>query len=147
MLHGFGDELKLAAGLVDAEAAADADGVAVAGTEAQQSGLAAEEDEGELGVAVLQGEVAVAAGGGSPVGDLAFDGNVGVGLLDEGADAADQLGNSEDSLLAGLNAGLGRLVEERGSGGGCALLAAEAGEGGDFVGHPSQFTPGLGRLE
>ncbi len=92
-LHGFGDELELASGFVDGEGAGDADGVAVFGLEAEELSLAAEEDDGELGVAVLEGEVAVAAGGGTPVGDFAFDGDAAVGALDEGADAADELGD------------------------------------------------------
>ncbi len=98
MLHGFGDELELAAGLVDGELAGDADGVAVFGTEAEEGGLAAEEDDGELGFAVFEREVAVAAGGGTPVGDFAFDGNVVVGSLDEVADVADELGDGEHGL-------------------------------------------------
>ena len=88
-LHGFGDELELAAGLVDGELAGEADGVAVFGAKAEGLGGAAEEDDGELGIAVLQGEVTVAAGGGTPVGDFTFDGDVAVGPLNEGADAAD----------------------------------------------------------
>jgi hypothetical protein len=95
LLHGFGDELHLTAGLVDAERAGDADGVAVFGAEAEELGLAAEEDDGELGVAVFEREVAVTAGGGAPVGDFAFDGDAAVGALDEGADAADELGDGE----------------------------------------------------
>ena len=62
--EGFGDELELAAGLVDGDAAADEDGEAVRGAEAEERGLAAEEDDGELGFAVLEGEVEVAGGSG-----------------------------------------------------------------------------------
>jgi hypothetical protein len=83
--------LELAAGLVDGEGAGDADGVAVLGTEAEEAGLAAEEDDGELGFRVLEGEVTVAGGGGAPVGDFAFDGDVAVGALDEVADVADEV--------------------------------------------------------
>ena len=45
---------------------------------------------------VLEGEVAVAAGGGAPVGDFAFDGDVAVGALDEVADVADEVAYGED---------------------------------------------------
>ncbi len=57
--------MELAAGLVDGDAAADEDGEAVGGAEAEEEGLAAEEDDGELGFAVLEGEVEVAGGGGA----------------------------------------------------------------------------------
>ena len=53
LLHGFGDELELAAGFVDGERAGDADGIAIFGTEAEEGGLAAEKDDGELGFGVL----------------------------------------------------------------------------------------------
>ncbi len=96
LLHGFGDELELAAGLVHGERAGDADGVAVLGAEAEELSLAAEEDDGELGFRILEGEVAVAAGRGTPVGDLAFDGDVAVGALDEVADVADEGADGED---------------------------------------------------
>ena len=49
--EGFGDELELATGLVDADAAAGSDLVAVFGAEAEELGLAAEEDDGKLGFA------------------------------------------------------------------------------------------------
>jgi hypothetical protein len=99
LLHGFGDELELAAGVVDGELAADADGVAVFGAEAEELGLAAEEDDGELGCAVLEGEVAVAAGGGSPVGDLAVHRDVAIAALDEGAEVGCELGDGVDAVL------------------------------------------------
>ena len=87
-LHGFGDELHLAALLVDADAAADQDVEAVFRAEAEQHGLAAEENDGELGVGVFEGEVDVAGGRGAEVGDFAFDPDVAVLLLDEFADLA-----------------------------------------------------------
>ena len=148
-LHGFGDELELASGFVYGELAGDADGVAVFGLEAEELGLAAEEDDGELGVAVLEGEVAVAAGGGTPVRDFAFHGDAAVGALDEGADAADELGDGQHvlrgrrgcfawRLLCGrreFRCGRGEGVEEGGGGGALGAGAAEVGEGGDVVGH------------
>jgi hypothetical protein len=96
LLHGFSDELELAAGVVDGELAPQADGVAVFGPEAEELGLAAEEDDGELRVAVLEREVAVAAGCRTPVGDLAFDRDLRVGALDERAEGTDELADGED---------------------------------------------------
>ena len=102
-LHGFGDELHLAALLVDADAAADQDVEAVFRAEAEKHGLAAEEDDGELGVGVLEGEVDVAGGGGAVVGDFAFDPDVAVLLLDEFADLGDELADGPDAAgRAGL---------------------------------------------
>jgi hypothetical protein len=46
---------------------------AILGTEAQQHGLAAEEHHRQLGIGVLEGEVNVAGGGGTEVGDFALD--------------------------------------------------------------------------
>ena len=89
-LHGFGHKLHLAALLVDAYAAANQDVDAVLGSEAEEHGLAAKEDDGELGVSVLEGEVDVAGGGGTVVGDFAFDPDVAVLLLDELTDLGDQ---------------------------------------------------------
>jgi hypothetical protein len=95
-LEGFGDELELAARLVDGDGAAGADFVAVFGAEAKEGGLAAEEDDGELGFAVFEGEVEVAGGCGAEVGDLAFYGygtvlgfDLGADLGDEGSDGVD----------------------------------------------------------
>ena len=96
-LHGFGDELHLAALLVDADAAADQDVQAVFRAEAQQHGLAAEEHDGKLRVGVLEGEVDVAGGRGAEVGDLALDPDVAVLLLDQFADLADQFAHRPDA--------------------------------------------------
>jgi len=68
------------------------------GRKRRRAAWAAEEDDGELGFAVLEGEVTVAAGGGTPVGDFAFDGDVAVGSLDEGADAANELADGIHGL-------------------------------------------------
>ena len=110
-LEGFGDELELAAGLVDGDAAADEDGEAVGGAKAKELGLAAEEDDGELGVGVLEGEVDVAGGGGAAVGDLAFDPEIGMGGLDLLADAGDEGGDGPDAAFGRL--GFGRLWVSR----------------------------------
>ena len=71
--------------------------------EAEKHGLSAEEDDGKLGVGVLEGEVDVAGGGRAVVGDFAFDPDVAILLLDEFADLADQLADRPDaSVGAGL---------------------------------------------
>ena len=103
-LQRFGDELELAAALVDGDAAADEDGEAVGGAEAEELRLAAEEDDGELSFAVLESEVDVAGGSGAAVGDLAFDPEVGVGGLDLLADAGDEGANAVDAALGGCEA-------------------------------------------
>jgi len=71
-LHGLGDELELAALLVDAGFTADANLEAVFGAEAEEAGLAAKEDYGKLGFGVFEGEVEMARGGWTEVGDFAF---------------------------------------------------------------------------
>ena len=81
-LEGFGDELELAARLVDGDAAAGEDGEAVLRAEAEEQGLAAEENDRELGFAILECEVDVAGGRGAAVGDLAFDPDVVVFALE-----------------------------------------------------------------
>src|ERR1039457_7672525 len=53
-LHGFGDKLHLSALLVDADAAADQDVEAVFRAEAEEHGLAAEEDRSEEHTSELQ---------------------------------------------------------------------------------------------
>ena len=58
--HGFRDKLHLAALLINADAAANQHVEAVVGAETEQNGLAAKEDDGELGVGVLEGEVNMA---------------------------------------------------------------------------------------
>jgi hypothetical protein len=95
----------LSALLVDADATADKDVEAVFRAEAEEHGLAAEEDDGELGVGVLEGEVDVAGGSGAVVGDFAFDPDVAVLLLDEFADLTDEFTDRPDA------AGGARVVE------------------------------------
>ncbi len=70
--------------------AADEDGEAVGWFEAEQDSLAAEDDDGELGFAVLEGEVEMAGGGESTVGDFTLDPEVGVAGLDLLADFRDE---------------------------------------------------------
>ncbi len=102
-LHGLGHQLHLAALLVDADPAANQHVQAVFGAEAEQHRLAAEENDGKLGVGVLEGEVDVAGGRGAEVGDFALDPDVAVLLLDEFADLGDQLADRPDAAgLAGL---------------------------------------------
>jgi len=132
LLHGFGYELELAAGLVDRERAGDADGVAVLGPEAEKGGLAAEEDDGELRFRVFEGEIAVATGSGTPVGDFAFDDGVAVGALDEVADVANEVADGEH-LRRGRWAGRGwRELRFWGSAEGAGLLGEDVG--GGYVG-------------
>ena len=77
-LQRLGDELELAARLVDGDAAAHQDGESILRAEAEELGLAAEEHDRKLRFAVLEREVDVAGGRGAAVGDLALDPEVGV---------------------------------------------------------------------
>ncbi len=111
-LHGLGDELELAASVVDGDAAADQDGEAVGGTETEELRLAAEEDDRELGLAILEREIDVAGGRGAAVGDLAFDPEVGVTELDALADVGDEGAYAPDTaFLQRRGCGAARLRE------------------------------------
>src|SRR5208283_5912911 len=68
----LGNELELAARLVDRDAAAHQHRESVLRVEAQQLRLAAEEHHRKLRLAVLQREVNVAGGSGAAVGDFAL---------------------------------------------------------------------------
>ena len=131
-LHGLGDELELAARLVDGDAAPDENGEAITGAEAEELGLAAEEDDGELCVGVLEGEVDVAGGCRAAVGDLAFDPEVGVGRLNLAADAGDEGGDGPDATLGLLGGGrrLGLGEEEARLAFGRARRGASSAEAG-----------------
>ena len=59
-LHRFSDELHLSALLVDADTASDENVEAIFRAEAEEQSLAAEQDDGELGVSILEREVNVA---------------------------------------------------------------------------------------
>jgi hypothetical protein len=107
--HGFGDELKLAAALVDGDATADEDSKAICRTEAEKLGLTAEEDDRELGFAVLEGEVNVTGGRGAAVGDLALDPKVREGGLDVLADVGDECPDGPDAALC-AEGGRGRWL-------------------------------------
>jgi hypothetical protein len=96
-LHSFCDELELAALLVDADAAADEDVEAILGAKAEEHGLAAKENDGQLRVGVLEREVEMAGGGGAVVGDFAFDPDVAVLFFDEFADLGDELADGPDA--------------------------------------------------
>ncbi len=80
--HGFGDELHLAALLVDAHAAAHQHVQTILRPKTEQHRLAAEENDGQLRFGVLQGEVNVAGRSGTIIRDLALNPNVAVLLLD-----------------------------------------------------------------
>ena len=101
-LQGFSDELELASTFVDGDAAADEDGEAVHRFEAEELGLAAEEDDGKLGFAVLEGEVDVAGGGGAAVGDLTFYPDIRVRGFGPVADVGDERANGPDMALRRL---------------------------------------------
>jgi hypothetical protein len=119
-LHCFSDELELAALLVNADFAADADVEAVFWAEAEEDGLAAEEDYGELGFRVFEGEVDVAGGGWAEVGDFAFDPDVTEFGFDDFAGFGDELVDEPGlaSVPAGFwgcrfGVGCGRRLEEQ----------------------------------
>ena len=95
--HGFGDQLQLAALLVNADAAADQHVQAILRAKAEKHRLAAEENDGKLGVGVLQREIDVAGGRGPEVRNLAFDPDVAVLLLDKLAHLSDQIANGPDA--------------------------------------------------
>jgi len=135
--HGLGDELELAAGFVYGDAAADFYREAVLGFEPQQLRLGAEEHDGKLRVAVLEGEVDVAGGGGAAVGDLALDvEDAGVGAFDVLAEFRDQLADGVEDGFAGLR--------------GCGLLDWGFGREGEVEGELWEFglwPPGFTWLE
>jgi hypothetical protein len=83
---------------------------AVSGFEAEERGLLAEEDGGELGVAIFEGEVDVAGGGGTEVGDFAFDPEVTIFALHVEADVADEVADLPD--MPGEGRGWCRLKGE-----------------------------------
>jgi len=87
----FRDELHLATLLVDGNFSAEENVDAVGGLEAQQRGLLAEEDYGELSVAILEREVDVARGRGAEVGDFTFDPEVAILALNVDANFADEV--------------------------------------------------------
>jgi hypothetical protein len=91
---------------------------AVLGAEAEKHGLAAEEDDGELRVCVLEGEVNVAGGRRAVIRDLALHPNVAVLLLYQLTHLRNQLVDWPDAARSprlvkpqaqlGLEAGLRR---------------------------------------
>jgi hypothetical protein len=95
----------LAALLINTDAAADEDVEAIFRTEAEKHGLAAKENDGELGVGVLEGEIDMAGRGWAEVGDFAFNPDIAVLLLDEFADLRDEFADGPDA------AGRSRIVE------------------------------------
>ena len=65
--HGLGHQLHLTALFIDAHLAANQHMQTVFRAEAQQHGIAPEENHGQLGVGVFEGEVKVARGRGTEV--------------------------------------------------------------------------------
>ena len=98
-LDGLADQLKLATALIHGDAPADQYSKAVRRSEAQKGCLAAEENDGKLSVAILEGEVDVSRGCRTAVGDLTFDPQVGIFGLDLLADIVDQRANAPDGAL------------------------------------------------
>ena len=86
--------------------------------------MAAEEDDGKLGVGVLQGEVNVPGGRGAQVGDFALDPNVGVLGFDDLANVGDEQADGPDA------AGGDRSLEGE----------VELGRGGVANGHVIEFS-------
>jgi hypothetical protein len=98
--HGLCDELEGATGLVDGDAAAEFHVHAVFGLKGQERGTAAEHDDGELGVAVFEGEVQVTGGGGTAVRDFAFDREeAGVGGFESLAELVEELADGIEDWL------------------------------------------------
>jgi len=100
--EGFGDELELAALFVDGDAAAREHREAILRAKAEELCAIAEEDDGQLRVAVLEGEIEMAGGGGAAVGDFTFDEDVWVIMLEAAADGGDEFGDGEDAAGWGL---------------------------------------------
>ena len=100
-LEEFGNQLHLAALLVDGNLAAEQDVQAISGAEAQERRLFAEEHHGKLGVAVFEREVDVAGGRGAEVGDFAFDPEVAVLALDVETHFADEVADFPDAARNG----------------------------------------------
>jgi len=108
-LEGVGDELHLTAAFVDADAAAGEDLEAVLGTEAEQLRARAEEDGGDLGVAVFKSEINVAAGSGTAVGDFSFDADLRKLLLDVTGEGGDEGFYGPDAGRSGRGGGCRNL--------------------------------------
>ena len=88
--EGFGDELELAARFKDGDAAAGEDGHAIGRLPFEEGGLSTEENGGELGFAVFEGEVEGAGAGGAGIGDFTFNPDVGVVAFELAAQGADE---------------------------------------------------------
>ena len=129
-LERIGDELHLTAAFVDADAAAGENLQAILGTKAEQLRARSKDDGRELGVAVFQREVDVAAGGEAAIGDFAFDADLAELLLNVAGERGDQRFHGPDAGRGWeCGRGLGRrdgeeqLLEEQRSGVGIRFAA------------------------
>ena len=110
-LEELGNELHLAALLIDGDFSPEQDVEAVGGTKAQERRLLPEEDSWELRVAILEREVDVAGGGGTEVGDFAFDPEVAVFALDVNPNFADEVADLPDAARDRRGLGFKREAE------------------------------------
>jgi hypothetical protein len=95
--------LELPTGLIDGDSAAYEHCETILRAESKEVGLAAEENDGKLGVTVLEGEVNVAGRGGAAVGYLALDPDVLVFLLDLLTNAGNEIADAPYVALGGAN--------------------------------------------
>ena len=95
----FDQELVLAAGFVDIDAAARQHGEPVLRLEFPEAVGGAEGHRLHLGIAFLQGEVVVAAGGEFEAGDFAGHRNIGELAVENRADGAVEFADAEDAAL------------------------------------------------
>ena len=113
-LHGFCDELHLAALLIDADAAAHQHVQAIFRPEAEKHCLAPEKYDGQLRLGVFQREVNMAGRGGTVIRNLALHPNVAIFLLDQFAHLRHKFAHRPDAArrarLVEMEAQLGALV-------------------------------------
>src|SRR6185312_17485450 len=95
----LGDDLHLAALLVEREASAKQEVQAVLGAETQQRSLTAEKYGCELALVVLEREINVAGGGRPQVANLAFHPEIGEFTLDLGAQFPHEFADLPDAAL------------------------------------------------
>ena len=98
-LHGLGNQLQLPPALIDRNASAHQDSQPILWAEAQQLGLSAKQNDGELRFAILQREVHVAGSRGAAVRDLALDPDVRVRRFRAEADVGNKGADREDTAF------------------------------------------------
>lgn len=106
------DELVVAAGFVEREAAVGAHGeavVEVALGDFQAVAAAFEKGAGDLGLRVFEAEVKMAGGGAREVGDFAFDPDAGEVVFEEVADGLVEFADGV-GVVAGMHVGRGWVV-------------------------------------